>query len=188
MSALDDKTRSTLKAYARDVRTLPNESAKTHRFIALVAELFPGTSVVSKFAAGIEKIVRIDTAAGTRRRFLDAYHGNAIIEFENSLEATEQIALTQLREQAAGVWSDEGPPFRPLVCVASDGATWKVYRPRLVGAKRKKPRPENVELHELRTIRLSDETLEEFWFWLTNLLFRVGPEITWQRRGETLTK
>jgi hypothetical protein len=39
---------------------------------------------------------------------LDAYYGNAIIEFENSLRKTEGTALRQLREYAAGVWGEEG--------------------------------------------------------------------------------
>jgi hypothetical protein len=81
---LDDTTRRTLSRYLADIRQLPNESAKTHRFSALISELFPGSTAPTEFAAGVEKLVRIDTAGGgSRRGFVDAYHGNAIIEFEN---------------------------------------------------------------------------------------------------------
>src|SRR5439155_20997808 len=96
---LDDTTRRTLSRYLTDIRQLPNESAKTHRFSALVSELFPGSTAPTEFAAGVEKLVRIDTARGGRRRgFVDAYYGNAVIEFENSLKATEAHALEQLKE------------------------------------------------------------------------------------------
>jgi hypothetical protein len=75
---LDDTTRHTLIRYLADIRQLPNESAKTHRFSALISELFPGSSAPTEFAAGVEKLVRVDTRTGTKRGFVDAYHGNAV--------------------------------------------------------------------------------------------------------------
>ena len=101
---LDDTTRRTLSRYLTDIRQLPNESAKTHRFSSLVSELFPGSTAPTEFAAGVEKLVRINTAGGgSKRGFVDAYHGNAIIEFENSLKATEAHALEQLREYTSAL-------------------------------------------------------------------------------------
>ena len=127
---IDDTTRRTLSRYLADVRQLPNESAKTHRFAALISELFPGSSAPTEFAAGVEKLVRIDTlSGGTKRGFVDAYHGNAVIEFENSLKATEAHALDQLREYTSGLWNTEGKGRRQLVYVLSDGVNWKTYRP-----------------------------------------------------------
>src|ERR1044072_2331513 len=104
---IDELTQKILLSYLNDVRVLPNESAKTHRFSALIATLFPGTSVSTEFAAGIERFVRIDTASGEKRGRIDAYHGNAIIEFEKSLKATGSEAERQLREDTAGVWKAE---------------------------------------------------------------------------------
>ena len=49
---LDDTTRRTLSRYLTDIRQLPNESAKTHRFSSLVTELFPGSTAPTEFAAG----------------------------------------------------------------------------------------------------------------------------------------
>src|SRR5215208_7820922 len=99
---IDESTRITLSQYLTDIRSLPNESAKTHRFSALVATLFPGTSASTEFAAGVEKMIRIDTSSGEKRGRIDAYHGNAIIEFEKSLKATGAEAERQLREYTAG--------------------------------------------------------------------------------------
>jgi hypothetical protein len=85
---LEPKVRETLRAYAREVKTLPNEAAKRSRFASVIAELFPGTNAVPEFSRGVEKLIRIDHAAGQKRGRADAYYGNAIIEFEKSLSAT----------------------------------------------------------------------------------------------------
>jgi hypothetical protein len=152
-----------------DIRQLPNESAKTHRFSALISELFPGSSAPTEFAAGVEKLVRVDTRAGAQRGFVDAYHGNAVIEFENSLKATEAHALDQLKEYTSGLWNTEGRS-RPLVCVLSDGVNWKTYRPGTTTKGRLTP--DHVHLQELRVLILTEDTLADFWLWLTSLLFR----------------
>src|SRR5439155_20664481 len=110
-----DRTKSAMIRYLADVRSLPNESAKTHRFSALIGEVFPGTSAPTDFAAGVEKIIRIDTAAGQKRGRIDSYYGNAVIEFENSLKATGKEAERQLREYVSGVWAKEGKNQRPLI-------------------------------------------------------------------------
>jgi hypothetical protein len=169
---LDDATRRTLSRYLTDIRQLPNEAAKTHRFSALVSELFPGSSAPTEFAAGIEKFVRIDIAGGgTKHGFVDAYHGNAVIEFENSLKATEAHALDQLREYTSALWNTEGKNRRQLICVLSDGLTWKTYRP-TVNATKAKFTSQDIELQELRVLVLTEDTLADFWLWLTSLLFR----------------
>ena len=167
---LDEPTSRILRQYLSDVRALPNESAKTHRFAALIAEMFPGSTAPTEFTAGVEKVVRIDTGAGIKRGRIDAYHGNAVIEFERSLKATGDEAERQLREYTAGVWAKEGR--RQLICVASDGIVWKTYRPRPLSERKTTYTPKDVVLDPLRTIEVREETLGDFWVWLTSLLFR----------------
>lgn len=168
---LEPKVKETLRAYAREVKTLPNEAAKRSRFAAVIAELFPGTNAVSDFSRGVEKLIRIDQAAGQKRGRADAYYGNAIIEFEKSLSATLEEAKRQLCEYVAGTWQKEKrESLRPLLAIATDGIRWIRYRPVLPEGK--EPTPENVVLDELSDFTLTDETLGEFWLWLTSLLFR----------------
>ncbi len=169
---LDEHTRRVLTHYVGDVRQLPNESAKIHRFTALISELFPGSSAPTEFASGVEKFVRIDTATGSKRGFVDAYHGNAVIEFENSLKATEAEAREQLRQYVSGLWNKEGKGRRPLVCIASDGLMWKVYRPSVRAGTGGKLTPDDIELQELRVLTLTEDGLGDFWLWLTSILFR----------------
>jgi uncharacterized DUF497 family protein len=53
--SLDSTTKQLLSEYLAQVRALPNEAAKTHRFIAFVGQAFPGSAVISKLTAGVEK-------------------------------------------------------------------------------------------------------------------------------------
>jgi type I restriction-modification system DNA methylase subunit len=166
---LEPKTRETLQNYVREVKSLGNEAAKRARFAALIAELFPGTSAVTDYARGVEKLIRISRPDGDKKGFADAYYGNAIIEFEKSLSATLAEAQSQLREYVAGTWQKDKAP-RSLLAIASDGVNWKIYRPILAAGA--KPAPETVTLDELLEFKLSDESLGPFWLWLTSVLFR----------------
>jgi hypothetical protein len=178
---VDDRTADLLLHYLTEVRSLPNEAAKTHRFAQLISELFPGSKAPIEFAAGIEKMVRIDSEKGSKRRHIDAYYGNAVIEFERSLSRTVEVAKKQLREYVAGLRA-EGD-LRPLVCIATDGVAWKIFRPivktdRLPSGVRRVAAPPrsissgDVELVPLREFTLTNDTLDDFWIWMTNLLFR----------------
>jgi hypothetical protein len=128
---LDEKTHNILYSFLHDLGELPNEAAKRTRFAVLIGELFPGSKAVTKFPEGTEKIVRIDTALGRKSGRMDSYYGNAVIEFEKSLKATGKEAESQLQEYTAGLWASEPTPPRPLIAIASDGVTWRIYLPRL---------------------------------------------------------
>src|SRR5712671_3114978 len=172
---MSDSVQRALREFLLDVRQLPNESAKSHRFSMLVSALFPGSKAISEVAGGIEKrLLRIDTASGTKRGRMDLYYGNAIIEFENSLKATGDEAERQLCEYTAGTWAKEGKRRRPLLCIASDGIVWKTYAPIMKGGADALVTAEAIELRPLREFTLTPESLHGFWIWLTTLLFRPG--------------
>ena len=130
-----------------------------HQKYEAIRRLDGGEPVRAEFAAGVAKLVRIDTAGGgSKRGFVDAYYGNAIIEFENSLKATEAHALEQLREYTSPLWNREGRGRRQFVCVLSDGIDWKTYRP-TANATKGKLIPEDIELQELRADSLQLSTI-----------------------------
>jgi type I restriction-modification system DNA methylase subunit len=170
---IDKETTKALTSFLKDVEQLSNESSKTHRFIALVSELFP-KNIVSVISSGIEKkVLRIDDKQQIKRGSIDSYFGNAVIEFENSLKITGEHAEEQLKGYVAGIWQSETnekeTSFRPLIAIASDAITWRVYRPYLISMEKGTPK---VGLELSRQIVLSQENLDEFWFWLTSFLFR----------------
>lgn len=168
MSTLDQATFAKLEDFRDRVAKLPNESAKTHAFIALTAELFTGSGIAARLAEGIEKVVRI--ASGRRR--IDSYFGNAVIEFEKDLGVSLKTAIGQLREQAAGLWNGEEDPGRGLLCIASDGIRWETYRAEPVTGAAAPYGPNDVELIHLQSLKLAHGELSAFWLWLTGLLFR----------------
>lgn len=165
---VDDLTRDRLRKYLATVKTLPNESAKTHLFAGLVGELFPDSGAVAEIAAGTEKRIKIGNKLGRA----DAYYKNSIIEFEKSLKATETTALKQLREYTAGEWKKATDNPRPIICIASDGVVWKVLRPSIRSGAKGTLVPDDIRLEELRALSLTEKTLREFWLWLTGFLFR----------------
>ena len=158
MPLLPPEVLSALTAFVRDSARAPNETVKVQLFLGLVAELFPKSGVVAALAKGAEKTVRVQIEGEERLRRTDTYYGNALIEFERSLDSSLAQAELQLKEQAAGVWTEEGEPDRPLLCVASDGLTWRVYRPRFLGGEGEAPDPAHVELTLLREIRVRPAT------------------------------
>lgn len=46
MSRIPEKHGLALSQFLKDIKALNNESAKTHRFSALLGELFPGSKVM----------------------------------------------------------------------------------------------------------------------------------------------
>ena len=179
---LDEAVRKILLEYLSDVRALPNEAAKRTRFASLLSALFPGAERRIKFAAGVERVVRIDTGEGKKVGRIDAYFGNAVIEFENSLKATGDEAERQLKEYTSGLWNKEGRD-RPLICIASDGLIWRTYRPRLKSDAGRSTRPRDVELEEvegrleMRTAdQLRAEGCREFAKWMAR------AEKTWAEK------
>ena len=151
--------RDTISRYLHEVAELPNESAKTHRFATLVGELFGGSTAPVEFSRGVEKRVRIHDTERLKHGRIDSYYGNAILEFEASLDRTLADAEYQLREYTAGVWTQEGAQ-RPLVCIASDGVQWRMYQPvRQKGAGRT-VRVDEVRLTPLRSLTLGPATLD----------------------------
>jgi len=127
---------------------------------------------MTEFSQGVEKVVRVDTAEGEKRRRIDAYYGNAVIEFENSLKVTGKEAERQLREYTSGLRAKEGTNRRHIVAIASDGILWKVYRTRLREDFSGKPKPADIILELTQEFSLSEKNLDFFWMWLTTLLFR----------------
>jgi type I restriction-modification system DNA methylase subunit len=166
---LEQHTKEILRSYLREVKSLPNESAKRARFAALIGELFPKSEAINEYSQGVEKLIRIRRPAGAKRGHADTYYGNAIVEFEKSLSSTLAHAEDQLREYVSGTWQSD-KNSQSMLAIASDGLRWRVYRPVLLPET--EPSSETIRLDLLRDFTVNEETVSDFWLWLTGFLFR----------------
>ncbi len=94
----------------------------------------------------------------------------AVTEFAR--KATLHEAEEQLREYVSGSWPKPEENAGSMLAIASDGVQWRIYRPKLLTGASREPLPEHLELDLLRDFKLSEETLGDFWLWLTSILFR----------------
>ena len=116
-----------IRQYITDITTLPKEEPRKIRFTVLLASLF-GEKLATKVIKGTEKLVRVQRKDKPGKGFIDAYYGDAVIEFESNLDKMREEAQRQLKEYIAGLWEKKGRPF-PLNGIATDGLKWELYYP-----------------------------------------------------------
>ena len=167
---LTESTLQALRAYLREVKATPSEIGRRERFSALLGTLFGSSREVGKYAQGAETSLRITTPEKAKRGSADTVYGSAVIEFEKSLKHTLSEAERQLREYVAGIWQKEPMSRRNLDAVATDGVVWRIYRPVL--PENATLVPDHVVLELRREIQLRDDTLNDFYRWLTIFLYR----------------
>lgn len=172
MLVLDDSTRQTLSDYVREVSSLANETAKRQAFTSLITELFPKTSAKWELAKGAEHRIEILSQTERRRRYVDTYYGQYVIEFETSLKKSLKTAEAQLREYVAGVLNERNSKI-PVVAIATDGLQWEIYYPRESEADGDL-RADQIRLESVCSFTVTNkaDSLRSFWIWLTTLLFR----------------
>jgi type I restriction-modification system DNA methylase subunit len=172
---------SPIYPFERFLKTLTkatNEQQKREAFVVLAAQGFGDSELATDLALGAEYRVRFSAAGLTRRGAVDSFFGNLIVEFEKDLSNTYDHALQQLRAYVAGAWREDSSTARAYLAIATDGANWHVFAPRLVDIEREVS-AENIELDPVEQWSPSDdendpEALRDF---LNRLLFRT----TWLR-------
>lgn len=113
------KWEQVVSAYLASVQSQQSESAKSHRFVGLLNDLFglqqPG--FIEDYVAGIEKYVKVKHKDRILRGRVDNLFGNLVIEFERDLNKTRREAEEQLQRYVACLWSQEAPDQRaPYLC------------------------------------------------------------------------
>lgn len=133
LAASDPKKESAIAQYLQEIAGLPGESARSHRFTALLQALFgvqPG--FIENYVGGIEKYLKVKEKDRIIRGRADQLSGSLIIEFERDLSNAAKLkeAESQLRQYAASAWSDEPSDQRlRYVCLATDGLLFRAYAP-----------------------------------------------------------
>jgi SAM-dependent methyltransferase len=158
-----------------DLRRANTEAAKKERFLQYLAVIFAGDNraqqLISAISLGAEKIIaNIPRGPTSGRGRADTQTDTIIVEWEKDLTKTGDHARDQLKEYLEGNWRS-GQAYR-FVLVATDGIRWRVYAPDWSNIQfGKLTFGSNFELREVRTFELSRERLDDFPFFLDEVLF-----------------
>jgi len=169
-------------------RRANTEAARKELFIQYVTRSFADDRSAQQFigdlGGGAERsITNIERAGRISRGRADTYSETIIIEWERNLRQTGDHAVEQLREYLQGSWTS-GDRYR-FVLVATDGIAWKTYAPdwsRIEGPFEISP---TFELREVRSFDLSEDTLEDFPYFIDEVFFGSVDRIPTLERIQT---
>jgi len=163
-----------ISAYLRDVEPLNSESARSHRFAALVNDLLGiETEFLGKYVSGIETSLKVKQGARLLKGRADNLFGNVVIEFEASLAKTRDEAEEQLRRYVAILWSREPADARtPYLCLAADGVRFIAYSPTLAAKTAREISPDDVQLEVIEDADWTKLQPREIYFWLDRYFLR----------------
>src|SRR5665213_995433 len=183
------------KSLLHDLRRANSEQAKKERFLQYLTRSFShdsgAQSLISALALGAERTIAniprsVRSAGGgatVGRGRADTQTETIIIEWEKDLSKTGAHAIDQLREYLAGNWKS-GREYR-FVLVATDGIRWRLYAPDWSHLKSSSfALTDEFELREVRRFDLSDESSDDFPFFLDEVLFVSRPKIATLERIE----
>ncbi len=160
--------------YLQEVESLPNESARSHRFAVVTQELLgvvPG--FIKQYISGIESSLKVREEDRILKGKADNLFGNVIIEFEGNIPKKRPEAEGQLRRYVAILWSQEPPYARtPYLCIATDGVRFVTYSPTLTNAVTRKVAPDEVRLQVLEEADWTRLKPHEVFYWLDRYFLR----------------
>jgi len=161
-------------AYIESIKTLNSESAKSHRFTALLNDLFGiQPDFIEDYVSGIEKYVKVKQKDRILRGKVDNLFGNLVIEFERNLTKSKGEAEEQLKRYVACLWSQEAPEKRAsYLCITSDGVNFAVYSPTVEDATKTSIQPDEVRLELVEELDLDHLKPQEIYFWLDRYFLR----------------
>src|SRR6266446_6919725 len=163
-----------LERYIADVAPLNKESARSHRFAALIQDLLGvDPDFIEKFVAGIEQSLKVTQKDRILRGRADNLFGNVIIEFEASIPRKRAEAEEQVRRYTAILWSRESPEQRtPYLCIVTDGVRFVTYSPVLSDVTAKHVGPDDVRLQVPEETDWNKLKADEIFYWLDRYLCR----------------
>ena len=191
MSAMNKQTKLTEKAtrfadtrqvqweevvpqYLREVEQLNKEQARSHRFAMLVQQLLSiEPDFIENYTTGIEQYLKVRQKDRILRGEVDNLFGNVIIEFESNIPGKLSEAKEQLCRYVAILWSQELPDARtPYLCIATDGARFVTYSPRLAYAITEDVMPDDVRLEVVEEADWTKLKPYEVFYWFDRYFLR----------------
>ncbi|MBN2396027.1 MAG: N-6 DNA methylase, partial [Candidatus Atribacteria bacterium] len=173
--------------YLHSVTSQVSESAKSHRFLILLKDLFGiQPEFIEDYVSGIEKFIKVRQKDRILRGEVDNLFGNLIIEFERDLKKKLGEAEEQLKRYVACLWSQETvPQRRPYLCLATDGVNFSIYSPIVIDPEKTEFDPAEINLNLIEQVDWFQLSPSEVYFWLDRYFLRK-EKLT--PRSEDITK
>ncbi len=170
----DVQKSATIQNYVEEVSHLGSESAKTHRFLILLKDVFGdvNTKFVEDYLRGVEKYVKSKEKDVVLKGRVDNLYGNLVIEFERDLGKTLSEAKEQLKRYVACLWSEEEERKVNYLCMAADGINFQIFSPSAEKLLTEPLLPEDIVLEKVDELRLPTPEPYQAYFWLDRYLFR----------------
>ena len=176
--------------YLKNVKSANKESTKKELFKDLLNRLYHGDKsiekIIDKISEGAETtVLNIPRKDRLHSGSADTLYNKIIIEFENDLRVTLKHAKEQLAGYLLGEFnSGEGYNF---TLIASDFVNWKVFAPDVKCVERlDKLKEDELVLNESTTasITLTENDVEDFYYWIDRFLFREEKQKATLKRIE----
>jgi SAM-dependent methyltransferase len=160
--------------YLGEVEQLSTESARSHRFTALVQEILGvEPHLIEDFCSGIEMFVKAKGKDRVLSGRVDNLFGNVVIEFESNIPKKRAEAEEQLRRYVAILWSQEPPGTRrPYLCMATDGVRFRTYTPITDDPSALTLEWNNARLSPLEDTDWTKCKADEIFYWLDRYFLR----------------
>ena len=163
-----------LKSFLNNIDGLKSESARSHRFTALLQELLGlELGFIEDYLSGVEKFLTTKQKDQILKGRADNLFGNVIIEFESSIPKKLPDAEEQLKRYTAIAWSNEKPDSRAAyLCIATDGVRFSVYTPVAINPSAQEITPEEIYLNLIEEADWNKYEPEEIYYWLDRYFLR----------------
>jgi len=173
--------------YLQSVTSSLSESAKSHRFLILLKDLFGiQPEFIEDYISGIEKFIKVRQKDRILKGEVDNLFGNLIIEFERDLKKKLGEAEEQLKRYVACLWSQESvSQRRPYLCLATDGVNFAIYSPIVTDPEQTEFDPAEIHLSLIERVDWSQLSPQDVYFWLDRYFLRK-EKLT--PRSEDITK
>lgn len=144
-----------LKKYTFEVAAANREAMRAFYFLEFVRNVFVNVQADNphKLYPDLEKFIKSEQTVLIKGR-VDAFLGNLIIEFESNLKERKlEEATDQLKRYTAILWNNSG--IVEYLCVATDGLTFLIYRPR--SSKMEDFKESDIELETVDKFDIREE-------------------------------
>ncbi|MHB8280117.1 MAG: N-6 DNA methylase [Candidatus Humimicrobiaceae bacterium] len=175
---MENKIEDLIVKYKDQIKGLNSETAISHCFSNLLNDLFSESNLnfVEEYLGSLERYIEVKGRDLIIRGKLDAFYGNAIIEFKNDIIKKKEEAEKQQNRYLTILLDDENNKEINYLSINTDGKTFFVYCPEILI---KDPTADKIDIKLilLAEINIFEISNFEFYLFLDRYLFRKVPKV-----------